>query len=203
MNDYDVETITREDRPGWRARIQIDISAGEPWGDALAPALVVPYDSKPYFGREVYVPADADSLLSVLRWYVERHGVHDGTDLFTRYLHMWCGTTADGSHSTRDGLVLVFDTPDWRSHVGLTDDHLPANLSGELAEWRAYFDGEIYGVTVERHRTGAVTWDDGTPDSIETWEPVESCWGFFGSEYAESEARRMLDEASAPATAPA
>jgi hypothetical protein len=195
MSDHTVDTITRDDRPGWRARIEQDTTGQEPYGDALAPALMVPYDGRPYFGREVYVPADADSLISALRWYVERHGVHDGADLFSRYLRIWHGTSTVETFSTRDGLVLIFDTADWRTHVGVIQ--LPIDLSGEAAEWRAYFDGEVYGVIVERLRTGRTLWDDGSsPDRVEEWTIEESCWGFFGTEYASTEARRMLDDAS-------
>lgn len=49
-------------------------------------------------------------------------------------------------------------------------------LEGELAEWRQYFEGDVYGYVVEDANG----------------EHLDSCWGFYGLEYAVEEAREML-----------
>jgi hypothetical protein len=54
-------------------------------------------------------------------------------------------------------------------------------LRGELTTWRQYLEGDVYGVVVKG------------PDS----ETYDSCWGFYGSEYAEQEGREMLAAAIA------
>jgi len=49
-------------------------------------------------------------------------------------------------------------------------------LRGELAVWRQYLEGDVYGVVVKR--------PDGTVD--------ESLWGCYGFDYAKEEAAEML-----------
>lgn len=51
-----------------------------------------------------------------------------------------------------------------------------AALEGELGEWSTYFEGDVYGYVCEDARG----------------ELLDSCWGFYGLEYAEAEAREML-----------
>jgi hypothetical protein len=53
----------------------------------------------------------------------------------------------------------------------------------KVAEWNQYLSGDVWGCIVED--------DDGNE--------VDSCWGFYGREYAESEGKRMLDAAIAAA----
>ena len=50
-------------------------------------------------------------------------------------------------------------------------------LKGELEVWRQYMEGEVYG--------WAVTRPDGSDD--------DSCWGFYGLDYAVQEATEALD----------
>ncbi len=192
MSDTIADTITDDALPGWRAVIHYDMSASEPYGDALAPALLV-WDrwdrGRPEWGSQVYRPTDADTIAGAFRHYAD-------DDLFTRYLRIWHGVTTVEHVSHRDGTVLIFDTADWRSHVGMPEHALPADLSGEAHEWRAYVDGDVYGVVVEHHRTGTTTWDDDRTDDVDDWEHVDSCWGFFGFEYATERATEMLHEAT-------
>lgn len=60
-----------------------------------------------------------------------------------------------------------------------TGDEVREALAGELAEWQKWAQGDVYGVVVED----------------EHGEQVDACWGFYGDEYAEQEAERMLSEA--------
>lgn len=60
-----------------------------------------------------------------------------------------------------------------------TGEQIRAALEQELEEWQRWAQGDVYGVVV----TG--------PDG----ETVDSCWGFYGHEYALEEAARMLDDA--------
>lgn len=50
-------------------------------------------------------------------------------------------------------------------------------LRGELEVWNQYLDGDVYGYKV----------------TDETGEHVDSCWGFYGFEYAKEEAREALE----------
>ncbi len=181
----DPDSVVTDDRyPGWRARIVYDEYAGEPDGDALAPALVIVTRRQPYLAKGVYMPQSADEILAAWQRLEDR-------DLFERYLRMFHGATTIAAASNRDLDVLVFDTADFHRHVGIRD--LPADVSGERDEWQAWLDGEVYGVVVERHHAGTITWDDGTTTATGQWRDVESVWGIYGHTYAAQEAADMLD----------
>ena len=176
--------IVADDRyPGWRARLVDEEYAGEPDGDAQAPALVITARAHPYLSKGVYVPQAADAILTAWQRLDDR-------DTFARYLRMFHGVTTVAAASNWPTDVLVFDTADFRRHVGMTMP--PADLSGERDEWQAWLDGEVYGVIVERHRNGTTAWDDGTTTTTEQWREVESVWGIYGHTYALEEAAELL-----------
>lgn len=85
----------------------------------------------------------------------------------------------------QDGVRLVL-LPD-------TDAQAPDWDEPSDAEVQAWRDGEVYGYAVER----LTTWRQVEPATAEpvtmtTWEPVESVWGFYGWEWAESSAREAF-----------
>jgi hypothetical protein len=190
MSDYTADTITRDDRPGWRARIEYDPCAEPPFDDYAA--HVVSLDD----GTTEPGYVNASRIREA--WEHYRHGPGDAYELLTRYLGMWHGATHVEFVTPPEGYWIVFDSPERREEWGCAPERVPSNVEGTAEEWRAYVVGEVYGVIVERHRTGTIAWNDGTTDELENWGHVDSCWGFYGAEYAKQEARRMLDEASAP-----
>jgi hypothetical protein len=131
-------------------------------------------------------------------WEHYRYGPGNAYELLTRYLGIWHGATHVEYVTPNEGYWVVFDSPERREQWGCTLEHVPDNVKGTAEEWRAYIQGEVYGVIVERHRTGTIAWDDETADAIEEWVHVDSRWGFYGSDYVEQEARRMLEAASMP-----
>lgn len=62
-------------------------------------------------------------------------------------------------------------------------------LNGEVETYDQYLRGDIWGYVVEKSKV--YTAEDG--DQILQWETVDSCWGFFGYEEAESEGQAMLE----------
>lgn len=85
----------------------------------------------------------------------------------------------------QDGLRLVLavdedaQEPDW-------DEPSPEDMQA----WR---DGEVYGYIIERE----TTWQQVKPATDEpvtmtTWGDVDSCWGFYGREWAEENAREAF-----------
>lgn len=62
-----------------------------------------------------------------------------------------------------------------------TSERLREVAESCVGEWDKLFRGEVYGVVVED----------------EAGEVLNSCWGFYGYEYAEDEARDMLAHAEA------
>ena len=173
----DDQTVTDQRYPNWRARIVGDEEAGQPWGDALAPALLVERH-RANWATEVYQPQHAERILAA--WH------HLDGDVFERYLRLAHGTTAIQHVTGQDLTVIIFDTADYRAHTGLTNR---CDLTGEHDEWRAWLDGDVYGVIVERHT------------AADCWTGDDALFGLYGRQYAHGQATAMLAEAIATATA--
>jgi hypothetical protein len=163
--------------PGWRARLVHDLDAGEPYGDALAPALLVPARGRPRLATQVYVPAQPGRIVAAWQQLAD-------LDRFGRYLRICHGATATATACGADLDVVVFDTADFRQHAGIS---APADLSGEKAEWRAWLDGDVFGVVLEQR-------DDIT---ARRWRQVDAVWGLFGHGYAAAYARELLHQHAA------
>lgn len=68
-----------------------------------------------------------------------------------------------------------------------------ALLRSERDEYRAWAEGTVYGYVIEEK----VTWSPLDPahdryPPMDTWETVDSCWGFYGYAYAAEEAREAF-----------
>ena len=111
---------------------------------------------------------------------------HLDGDVFERYLRMVRGTTAIQHVTGQQLTVIIFDTADYRAYTGITDR---CDLTGEHDEWRAWLDGEVYGVIVERHT------------AADCWTIEDALFGLYGQQYAHEQATAMLAEAIAAATA--
>lgn len=72
---------------------------------------------------------------------------------------------------------VLFDTTEGRRTCGTPDELIRECLLGELKTYDQHLTGDVYGYTIE-DQTGAV---------------VDSCWGFFGIDYAREEARSAAD----------
>ena len=57
-------------------------------------------------------------------------------------------------------------------------------LRGEVEAFDQYLRGDVYGVIVQRVKRD----EDG--DEVDT-EELDSCWGFYGLDYAREEAKQM------------
>jgi hypothetical protein len=174
----DQEIVTDERFPGWRARIVTDTDAGQPWGDALAPALLVERGHVEW-ASEVYQSEHAERILEAWRRL--------DPEVFERYLRQAHGTTAIEEITERNLTVITFDTTGYRAHVGIIG---PADLTGETQQWRAWLGGDVYEVIVERH----------TADRCWTYE--DALCGLYGWSYARQRAADLLTE-NANVAAPA
>lgn len=68
---------------------------------------------------------------------------------------------------------------------------------GNLTEWRAWADGDVFYIVIERrvldrHTIVTMSGDVVQSTEDETWEIVESLHGFYDSDYAKQEAAAML-----------
>lgn len=120
----------------------------------------------------------------------ERWGFDDERN-FERYCRVFHGVRTFVHYSDGQGHTFVtFDPLDWRVAVGSTPDSPPESCTPDLSDLRAYCEGEVYGVMIQRY-TGEED-ERGDDEGQDGWTEVDSCWGFYGHSYAEEEARSML-----------
>lgn len=72
---------------------------------------------------------------------------------------------------------FIYTTPERMKVIGTPTSEVENVLRGELEQWDQYVTGDVYGVVVSGPDSGV----------------RESCWGFYGLEYAKQEAQEMLD----------
>lgn len=195
--------------------VEQDTDAQGPDGDAYAPAYWIATRG---YGMHVVGNAGstfddrdaADSWVAAFdraprRRYLDRE---DFADRFMRVFH----DTAVARVSTSDGWILLLNTPAYRVHVGIDnadgtralngagepiDDSIAYGLEGELETFKAWVDGDVYGVgyAVDAGRV----LEDAEID-FSRYEVSLECWGFYGLEYAREAALGM--EYGAPELAP-
>jgi hypothetical protein len=102
------------------------------------------------------------------------------SSLFERYCRIFHGAT---TFQYWDSFVSL-DPADWREKVGA-----PAG-SVSTKEWRAYIDGDVYGIAEQEVVTVTATNQSGEEVSRrQDWLTTDSVWGFYGYEYAVEAAR--------------
>ncbi len=138
-------------------------------------------------------------LVGARPYYEGRYAPRDAVAIFERYVRLLGGVSEyDSPHDGPPAIWYVL--PEYMESVGfrpedITEEKMREALEGERKEYRAWAEGDVWGIVVERK----VTWqrvgsDDGPFAGIrrahmDTWEEVESVWGYIGQEYAEEEAR--------------
>jgi hypothetical protein len=103
-------------------------------------------------------------------------------------LHMWTGGGSHWSDSagwdsgtvgfayiTKQRMVELCGTADYKTadFAGTAQQWAEKQIDGEVEEYDQYLRGDVYGYVIEG--------EDG--------EHVDSCWGFFGSDYVVKEAK--------------
>lgn len=131
----------------------------------------------------------SDTAEDALSKFISEFGLHEGMDVFDRYLRIFHGGSAvtydPGYHS--DYYYVTYDTRAMREFWGQTGDMLETSAP-EMSEWEAYIEGEVYGIRVEV----ATGFDvDGEPTD---WSEVEdtAVWGYYGEDVAKSVAIEEL-----------
>lgn len=124
-------------------------------------------------------------------------------DMLTRYLRAFydvAGVTfADVGDWQLVALVTHADMrecwgfPDVAAYRQRTGRENPAG--GLLDEWQAWALGDVWGYVVEKRARYANVADPA--DVLDRWREVDSCWGFYGREYVDSEALAALESAAA------
>lgn len=64
-------------------------------------------------------------------------------------------------------------------------------LEAEVKGYDQYLTGDVYGIKIFKDMEDS----DSHDPSQYTWQEIDSCWGFFGMNFAEEQANEMLDSA--------
>jgi hypothetical protein len=166
--------------------------------------LTLHLDEDPCNPREEY--DRLDHMISVDESYVSDakpgplHNVwehyrytRDAVALFTRYA-AWTGAVTLVWSPAREADRVFYLPAESLDEVGDPQ----AYLSASAEEYAAWADGNVWGYVIER----CVTWRrDESDETMETWEHVDSCWGFYGHAYAEEAAREAWTDATGAGSA--
>lgn len=189
-----------EERDGYRVRLEIDQDAQEPYDDGAVPTLRI--------GGDYYGGGDAEAFNKQAEPYVRafnRFGDVAGTnaqqrEIFARYVRIFHDAIKVQEYNTgvsREYGYIGFDTAAWREEVGAPVDRLKDE--DYLSEVRAWAEGDVYGVIVEKqlHYTKTYAEDPTYSEEDAEWVEVEdgSVWGHYGRSWAEQAAREALTEA--------
>lgn len=193
-----------EVRGNFRVRLETDENSEKPYNEGSTPIIEFSY-------RTILDPTFLDNTGAYISASEKNHireaASHFRTepDLFERYLRIFHGVTTVKWYESQDSKYVTFDTADWRKHHGITDEAIKPVIdqdylnSVNLDEWQAYVEGDVYGYILEERntwtRTSPLNASNGTtPDTMETWEEIESTWGFYGYDYAKEAAMEALTE---------
>ncbi len=187
--------------------VRDDSGDSQPDGDALAPAYWTEFRGEWRDGGRAGSTFDDDAFAAYLAArnrvpFHSRKSLHVGSpklnshDFATRFMRIF-HDTAIVALDTRDGSqVILLNTPTYRTHVGieLADgtralngagepiaDEVALSLEGECSEFRAWLDGDVFGVG---HAINMARVMPGSEIVLEDFEQEIECWGFFGEEYA-------------------
>jgi hypothetical protein len=189
MSDTLIETETL------RVRIVRDDHPEEPYDDGSSPILR--YEASRAGDARAVQQVTAITSYEVADDIIDALIDAESGELFEAYLRDHHGVTQVVWFTDHPVTYVSFDPADWRERMGLTDDHLAAHPDVQVVnvdEYRAWLEGECYGYVLEELQLWR---NEQTGSKREEWEQVDSCWGFYGSEYVEQEARRVFaDEAA-------
>jgi hypothetical protein len=177
----------------YRAVIKLDTDAQEPYNDGATPIFRLEASNEWYRGYSAEAfNLQASPYLDAFRRF-ENSGNH--LEIFERYLRIFHGTIKVQQWNVgidREWGYLAFDTAAWREEVGAPLKSL--EKEDYLSEVRSWAEGDVWGVGVEKR----VRWstDEEDYEDMDTWEetPDGFVWGYYGQQWAEEEARGMLEQ---------
>jgi hypothetical protein len=170
-----------------RVQIVADYDAGEPDDDSQSPLLRI--DSRhddwdtAHVDKGTMRPRDDDEKIeyAVLRW-----GGPSSRDwrYVEKYLRAFFGVTQIETYWSDTYWYVSYDSEAWRDATGA-----PAG-SADMSDYKAWVEGDVWGYVIEKR----VVWQDkyGNLADQERWEEVDSCWGYYGHDYAEESALEAL-----------
>ena len=183
----DTDTLETSEDGQYRVQLIADEYPDEPYDDGQSPLMRL--DSRRGWRAEHVMatgrPLDDDARIeeAAARW---GSPARNDWPLFEKYLRAYYGTTEVETWYSGDYWYVTYDTARWRAHVGAPEH------SVSMAEYRAWCEGDVWGYSVERK----VTWQrtDAPGKTMQTWETEDSCFGFYGYEYARESALEAFRE---------
>jgi hypothetical protein len=185
---------TLDERNGYRVRLALDESPEKPYDCGQSPLLrIEPMSYGSARVEHIQVgdrPTDDDAAIenAVQHWLT--HPGEKDWHLFERYLRAYYGVTVIETYWSESYWYVTYNSKAWRRSIGFDgklapeDDDNPAKPN--LDEYKAWCEGDVYYYVVEK----LITWttdDDFNGASVttmDTWETVDSCGGYYGDEYA-------------------
>jgi hypothetical protein len=99
-------------------------------------------------------------------------------------IHAYIGTST--GYSQGDQIeVLVVATPEAIETFGVVSPIDDAALQGQVDLYGAWAWGDCYGYVIEKGTRTSYDPEDFDDGEIE-WEEIDSCWGYYGTDHAES-----------------
>jgi hypothetical protein len=177
------EIIETSDDGRYRLRLEPDTDAENPrtMYDHLTHVITLPDNH--------YTDVDKDGGPLEDGWHRIKHR-DDAVEIFTRWAHIFHGAVTIEDRMHHGPGTIWYLMPEGIAEVTDPKEY----IRGDIAEYRAWAQGEVYGHIVEK----AVTWKPVTDEHEDvivgertTWEEVTdgSCWGLITYEWAAREAR--------------
>lgn len=176
------------ERDGYRVSLVVDENADKPYNDGATPILTLEHSGYGGYRVEAF-NRQAEEYVHAVAEIVESHGL----ETLERFVKIFYGAVKLDSEWSDgiSGYYVAFDTADWRETVGAPIAAL--QTENYLSEVMAWANGDVWGYVVDKSVPYTKTYGDGTTVEESEWDDVDSCYGYYGREYAEEAALEALD----------
>jgi hypothetical protein len=180
-----------EERGGLRVIMEYDQDPEEPYDEGASPLLRIDLSAgSTHVDHGNWNRAATDRRVENAVSHWQTTPSDRDWRLFEKYLRAYLGVTKVETWRSGSYWYVTYDPAAWREELGAPEGSIG------LEEYRAWCEGETYCWQVQKQ----VTWSAANYDYLEypdrvTWEPVDSCGGYYGYEYAAEEAREAFKDA--------
>lgn len=169
------EILETSDDGRFRVKLVLDEYPDEPYDDGQSPLLRIDTHGYGHRGEHIMAtgrPLDDDDAVENAIHHWATCPADSDWQLFEKYLRAYFGVTTIETWHSGSYWYVTYDPARWREWAGTPEG------SVDMSEYRAWCEGDVWGWVVEKN----VTWhtEDDFPD-MATWEHVDSCWGYYGS----------------------
>lgn len=189
-----------ETRGDYRVKLVLDEYADEPFDDSQSPLLRIDRDRAAEHIQLGSRPTDDDAHIeeAVVRWGNPGSG---DWPLVEKYLRAYYGVTKIETWYSGNYWYVTYDSAAWQEFIGVGDPKFADFTSPgpNMDEYKAWCEGEVYGYVVEKrvYLEHSEPYLDGSKiirEETDDWEDADSCFGFYGRDYAEEAAREALQQ---------